>query len=45
MKIQEINSVSEYSTFILSVYKDDILFKDNKTSLIELICSPSSRFA
>lgn len=44
MKLEIINSISEYFKFIDEIYEADEFFKDNKKGLINVICSEKSAF-
>ena len=42
MKTVNINSMDEYKNFIKSLYAGDKMYKDNKTSLIDIVCGEKS---
>jgi len=44
MEIIKIDSIPSYLLFIREIYADDMLFKDNKTDIIKLICNPKGAF-
>lgn len=44
MEIVQINSIKIYNTFIQKLYNNTPYFKDNKTDIVELICSPKGAF-